>query len=54
VTPDADTASCMTSAHTCPRTVECWLWNKPAVPKQTYDDYPGGAECPAFIPTQPL
>jgi hypothetical protein len=49
LTPHGDMASCMTSAHRCPRTKQCWRYQKPAMPRQTYADFAGGADCADFI-----
>lgn len=54
LTPHGDFASCMTSAITCPRTAKCWRWNKPAAPRQSYADFPGGSDCVEFVAIQEI
>ena len=48
-TSRADMASCLTGSHRCSRTAVCWRWAKPAAPRQSYAEFPGGDDCNDFV-----
>ena len=43
------TPTCITGSLRCPRAYSCWRWVKPAEPGQSYQEHPGGDDCPDFV-----